>query len=485
MDITNSQDGGVDAFTPTPRPCWIAGRPESGDGRQEVRHPYDETEVATVCVPDSDQVWRAVRGAAAVRGEIATRSRRAVSTTLAALAHGLTDRAEEFAEIITAENGKPLRWAELEAARAASVFRLAASSVDAGGGEADRWATGASSRRVPRGPVLALTSVDYPLYTATRQVAAALAVGAPVLVKPPLRTPLSALMLGELLAEADLPEGAFSVLPLDDEAAQALAGDERAAVVSLTGSRHTAAILRRVVADRHLVLELGGVTTALVCADWSAPADLDLAARRIAEFGNHQAGQSAEAVQRVVVDESVLADFLPRLTAAVGELRTGDPHDPEVQVGPLIDQAASIRVGNWITEAVETGAEVLVGGNRSGTTVEPTVLVGASTTARLWREEAFGPVLVVSAAAGLDAALGQIEDSLPGGRASVFTRDRHAVLRAGTALAADELVIGDVPAVEARHERGADVEAPDRAALHRLMREFTVERRTVFADDLS
>ncbi|ASO22736.1 acyl-CoA reductase-like NAD-dependent aldehyde dehydrogenase [Actinoalloteichus hoggarensis] len=482
MDITSSQDGGVDAFTPTPRPCWIAGRPESSEGRQAIRHPYDETEVATVCVPDSDQVWRAVRGAAAARHEVAACSRRSVSTALTSLAHGLADRAEEFAEIITAENGKPLRWAEIEVDRAASVFRLAASSVDADAGEPDRWAD-VSTRRVPRGPVLALTSADYPLYTAARQAAAALAVGAPVLIKPSPRTPLSALMLGELLAEADLAEGTFSVLPLDDEAAQALAGDERAAVVSLTGSRHTAAVLRRVVADRHLVLELGGVTTALVCADWSTPEELDLAARRIAEFGNHQAGQSAEAVQRVVVDESVAADFLPRLTAAVGALRTGDPHDPDVQVGPLIDEAASARVGDWITEAVGTGAEVLIGGRRSGTSVEPTVLVGAAPTARLWREEAFGPVLVVSRAAGLAAALSQVEDALPGGRAAIFTHDRRAVRQAGTALGADELTVGDVPAVEARRERDGDADAPDRSALRRLMHEFTVERRTIFADD--
>ncbi|AOS65727.1 NAD-dependent aldehyde dehydrogenase [Actinoalloteichus hymeniacidonis] len=469
----------MDAFVPTPRPSWIAGNAEPNDRRQEVRHPYDETEVATICVPDADQIWRAVQGTVAATREIAAVSPHSRTAVLNAVAEGISERAEEFAEIITAENGKPLRWAEVEVAAAASVFRLAAAAVDAGAGEPNRWTSGVLARRTPRGPVLAMTSAEYPLASAARQVAAAIAAGCPVLVAPPLRTPLAALMLGELLAEVDLVDGAFSVLPVDEEATRALADDQRASVLSVSGAREVSA--HRIVAGRHLVLELGGVTTALICADWAAPADLDRAADRIAEFGTHQAGQSVAALQRVLVDASVYAEFLPRLVAAMRKLRTGDPHDPEVQVGPLIDEAAAREVHARITEAVEAGAEIVVGGDRSGTTVEPTVLTGVPSTSRLWREPVFGPVLVVSAAADLQAAFAQVEDAPILGRASVFTHDLRVAFQAGTALAVEELVVGDVPAPEARGAAGDD---PDRDGLHRLLVEFTVERRTVFAAEL-
>ncbi|MFD0788539.1 aldehyde dehydrogenase family protein, partial [Micromonospora azadirachtae] len=182
------------------------------------------------------------------------------------------------------------------------------------------------------------------------------AVGAPILVKPAPATPLTALLLGEILAETALPAGMFSVLPLPNERAAELVTDPRLPVVSFTGSGPVGAAIRRSVPEKHVTLELGGNAAAVICADWAADEDLTFAAQRIATFSNYQAGQSCIAVQRVYVHEWLYDGFLPRLLAAVQELRTGDPSDERTDVGPLISVDAARRVEAWVDEAVAAGA---------------------------------------------------------------------------------------------------------------------------------
>ncbi|HEV7907472.1 MAG TPA: aldehyde dehydrogenase family protein, partial [Pseudonocardiaceae bacterium] len=211
----------MDAITPQPRSCWIAGHPEQGVEEITVYHPYDGTEIATVAVPGPDQVERAVAAAAAVAKQL---RRTPAHVRAAALDHvwrGLAERAEEVAETITAENGKPLKWANIEVDRAISTFRFAAEEARRFTGDLQRLDTDANGerrmavvRKLARGPVLAIAPFNFPLNLVAHKVAPALAVGAPVIVKPATATPLSSLLLGELLAETDLPEGAFSVLPV-------------------------------------------------------------------------------------------------------------------------------------------------------------------------------------------------------------------------------------------------------------------------------
>lgn len=439
--------------TPTPRRCWIAGRAEEGPATLTVRHPYDGSEVATVCVPGAEQVERAVAAAASVAPAFRRSPAHLRAAALDHVSRGLADRAEEVAELITAENGKPLKWANTEVSRAVSTFRFAAEEARRFTGDLQRLDTDpvaegrlAVVRRVPHGPVLGISPFNFPLNLVAHKVAPAIAVGAPIVVKPAPRTPLSALLLGELLAEASLPEGAFSVLPVDNEQTMALVRDERLPVVSFTGSGPVGWSLMDAAPRKRIVLELGGNGAAVVCADWP---DLDFAARRIALFGNYQAGQSCIAVQRVLVERAVAEEFLPRLLDAVAALRTGSPHDPDVEVGPLVDEAAAERVEQWVGEAVAGGATVLAGGKRDGASLEPTVLSNVPADAKVWAEEVFGPVLAVSVVDGVDQALASVNDSAYGLQAGIFTRDVQVAFRARAELDVGGLIVGDVPSYRA------------------------------------
>jgi acyl-CoA reductase-like NAD-dependent aldehyde dehydrogenase len=442
-----------DTFAPTARPCWIAGRAEQSERTMAVHHPFDGTEVATVCVPDASQVERAVAAAA----EVAPAFRRSPAHLRAAaldhVSHSLAEQLDEVAEQITAENGKPLKWAELEVRRAISTFRFAAEEARRFSGEVQRLDTdpGAEGRmalvrRVSRGPVLGIAPFNFPLNLVAHKVAPAIATGSPIVVKPAPRTPLSALLLGELLAETDLPAGAFSVLPVGNEETVALVADPRLPVVSFTGSGPVGWSIADSAPRKQVVLELGGNAAAVVCADWP---DLAFAASRIALFGNYQAGQSCIAVQRVIVDRAVAEEFLPLLLDAVAALRTGDPHDPDVEVGPMVDESAAVRVEEWIGEAVSGGARLLTGGKRDGATFSPTVLSEVPAGAKVWAEEVFGPVLAVSVVDGLDAALAMVDDSAYGLQAGLFTRDVRTAFRARAELDVGGLIVGDVPSYRA------------------------------------
>ncbi|MCS7482267.1 aldehyde dehydrogenase family protein [Umezawaea endophytica] len=475
----------MDAITPQPRPCWIAGHPEQGVREITVHHPYDGTEVATVAVPGPEQVERAVAAAAAVAKEFRQTPAHVRATALEHVSRALGERIEEIAETITAENGKPLKWAEIEVRRAVSVFKFAAEEARRGGGDLQRLDTDANGvgrmalvRRVPRGPVLAVAPFNFPLNLVAHKVAPALAVGAPVIVKPASATPLSALLLGELLAETDLPDGVFSVLPVKGGDMESLVTDPRLPVISFTGSTGVGWSLMESAPRKHVVMELGSNSAAIVCADWD---DLDQAASRIATFGNYQAGQSCIAVQRVVVDRAVADDFVPKLVAAVAALKTGDPHDPEVEVGPLIDEDNAVRVKEWIDEAISLGAKLHVGGGRSGTTVEPTVLEGVPDDAAVWRQEVFGPVLVVSVVDGTTEAFAAANDSEYGLQAGVFTRDVKVAFAAAAELEVGGVIVGDVPSYRADQMPygGVKGSGTGREGVKSAMEDFTEERTMV------
>ncbi|MFD1149931.1 aldehyde dehydrogenase family protein [Saccharothrix hoggarensis] len=475
----------MDAFTPQPRPCWIAGHAEQGVQAITVHHPFDGTEVASVAVPGPEQVERAVAAAAAVAKEFRRTPAHVRAKALLDVSRALADRAEEIAETITAENGKPLKWANIEVQRAVNTFRFAAEEARRFSGDLQRLDTDAGGegrlavvRRVPRGPVLAVAPFNFPLNLVAHKVAPALAVGAPVIVKPASATPLSALLLGELLAETDLPEGAFSVLPVRGADMKALVTDERLPIISFTGSTSVGWSLADAAPRKHVLMELGSNSAAIVCPDWP---DLDLAASRIATFGNYQAGQSCIAVQRVLVHRDVADEFVPKLVAAVRALKTGDPHDPEVEVGPLIDEDNAKRVEEWVSEAVAAGATLHVGGGRSGTSVEPTVVQDVPPSARVWREEVFGPVLAVAVVDSVAEAFEQANATEYGLQAGVFTRDVTVAFEAAAELEVGGVIIGDVPSYRADQMPygGVKGSGTGREGVRSAMEDFTEERTMV------
>jgi aldehyde dehydrogenase (NAD+) len=435
------------------RPFLLSGRPTTGDTTLAVTSPWDGSLVAEVSVPTADQVEQAVADLDAVRREAQALPAHVRAGALDHISRRLAERAEEVAEVITAENGKPLVWSRGEVARAISTFRWAAEEARRFSGELQRLDTDAAAtgrmavvRRFPLGPVLGIAPFNFPLNLVAHKVAPAIAVGSPILVKPAPATPLTALLLGEIIAETDLPPRMVSVLPVANEHMGPLVTDPRLPVISFTGSGPVGWSIQRDAPSKHITLELGGNAAVVVDRDWP---DLAGAAARIALFGNYQAGQSCISVQRVLVHQDVYPQFVDALVAEVGKLGTGDPAADGVQVGPVINDVAAERITSWVDEARQAGATVLTGGTREGRTVAPTVLADVPADAKVSTEEIFGPVLSVTQFADVDEAFAKVNDSRFGLQAGVFTRDLNVAFRAHRDLEVGGVIIGDVPSFRA------------------------------------
>ncbi|MDX3229350.1 aldehyde dehydrogenase family protein [Streptomyces sp. ME19-01-6] len=465
---------------------WLAGRKATGETTFEVTSPWDGRLVGAVSVPTEAQVEEAVAAAAAVQDEFAATPAYARAAALDHVSRRLGERGEEIARLISVENGKPMKWARGEVGRAVSVFRFAAEEARRfNGGDAQRLDTDpggtgrlALTRRFPRGAVLGIAPFNFPLNLCAHKVAPALAVGAPIILKPAPATPLSALVLGELLAETDLPAGSWSVLPVPNDRMPALVQDERLPVISFTGSDKVGYAIKQSVPLKHCTLELGGNGAAVVLGDYSSEADLDWAATRIGTFSNYQAGQSCISVQRVIADASVYERLVPKIVAAVEAQVTGDPSDDATDVGPLVSEDAAKRVEAWVEEAVQGGARVLTGGKREGAAYAPTVLTDVPADATVSCEEVFGPVLIVREAAGEDEAFAAVNDSQYGLQAGVFTRDLQTAFRAHRALEVGGVIVGDVPSYRADQMPygGTKRSGVGREGVRYAMEDYTYER---------
>jgi aldehyde dehydrogenase (NAD+) len=471
--------------TTSPVPYWVAGRPATGDDVLDVHSPHDGSLAGRTTTATAADVERAVAAADRVRAEFAATPASVRAGALDHVSRRITERSEELARLITAESGKPLKWARLEVTRAASTFRWGAEEARRWSGTLQRLDTDPAAsgrialvRRVPRGPVLGIAPFNFPLNLVTHKIAPALAVGAPIVLKPAPATPLVALLLGELLAETDLPAGSWSVLPVPNEVAARLVADPRLPVVSFTGSVPVGWSIRESVPRKHVTLELGGNAAVVVGPDQGDEKSLSWAAQRIATFAMYQAGQSCISVQRVFAHRDVAEALTERVVDAVRMLTTGDPTDDTVDVGPLINEDAARRVETWVQEAVAAGARVLTGGSREGAGYAPTVLTDVPSTAKVSCEEVFGPVVVLDTVDSVDEAFGRVNDSRFGLQAGVFTHDLQVAFRAAQVLEVGGVIIGDVPSFRADQMPygGVKDSGVGREGVHAAMEDLTVER---------
>jgi acyl-CoA reductase-like NAD-dependent aldehyde dehydrogenase len=456
----------------------------------EVQYPYDGRTVASVSVPSTEQIESAVAAAHAARGAVGATTAYRRAAALSHVAQRLEQRAEEVAQVIVLESGKPIKWARVEVARAVSTFRWAAEEARRWSGTVQRLDTDPSGagrialvRRFPRGPLLAVTPFNFPLNLVAHKVAPAIAVGAPVIAKPAPTTPLSSLLLGQLLAETDLPGGAWSVLPVPNSQMERLVLDPRLPMISFTGSGPVGWDIRRNVPRKHVTLELGGNAAAIVCSDWSSERDLEWAAERIALFANYQAGQSCISVQRVYVSRNLYDVFALLLARQVRALRQGNPNDDSTDVGPVINDAAAARIERWVDDAIDGGAKVLVGGKRSGTSLEPTLLTDVPLDACVLREEVFGPVVTIMPFDDLDSAFAAVNDSTFGLQAGIFTRDIETAFRAHRDLEVGGVIVGDVPSYRADQMPygGVKDSGVGREGVRSAMEDLTVEKVLVLS----
>jgi glyceraldehyde-3-phosphate dehydrogenase (NADP+) len=419
-----------------------------------IRNPYNGKPVADICLAgkaEADEAAaRAVEAAPAMRRLPAHVRAGALRT----IAGRLAARQDEVARMLTAESGKPITDARREVGRAVQTFTIAAEEAARIAGDVipmdltpgmDRHLS--LTRRVPVGPVLGITPFNFPLNLVAHKVAPSLAAGNPMVLKPAPQTPLTSLLLAEMVLEAGLPPGALSVVPCENAVAEQMVTDERFKVLSFTGSAAVGWMLKAKSGKKRVLLELGGNAGVIVEPD----ADVALAAQRCAAGGYAYSGQTCISVQRVFVHESVYDRFVDQFVTRVKGLATGDPGDDATVIGPLIDEAAARRVEQWIQEAVAQGARVLAGGKRSGSVVEATVLADVTPAMKVSCREVFGPVVAVSRYQDFAAALASLNESDYGLQAGVFTQDIDRIFRAYHELEVGAVLANEIPTFRAEH----------------------------------
>ncbi len=367
------------------------------------------------------------------------------------LAHCVTrfqERFDELAYALCVEAGKPIADSEGEVTRLIDTFRIAAEEATRNYGEVQPLDVSARAKgymgmwkRVPIGPCSFISPFNFPLNLAAHKIAPAIAMGCPFVMKPASLTPLGAIIMGEVLAECDiLPEGAFSILPATRDGADLFTTDERLKLLSFTGSPGVGWDLKAKAGKKKVVLELGGNAAVIVDKD----ADLDHALARIIFGAFYQSGQSCIGVQRIIIHADIYDEFRAMLVAKTKTLVAGDPKDRKTFIGPMISEKEAARLDGWIEEAVANGAKLLVGGKREGAMLEATLLEEVDRGVKAYREEAFGPLAILSKFTDWDEALAEINDSKFGLQAGLFTRDIHKVLDAWDHLDVGGIVVNDV-----------------------------------------
>lgn len=358
------------------------------------------------------------------------------------------ERFDELAYALCVEAGKPIADAEGEVGRLIDTFRIAAEEAVRNYGEIQPLDISPRSkgymgmwRRVPIGPCSFISPFNFPLNLAAHKIAPAIAVGCPFVMKPASMTPLGAIIIGEVLAECDiLPEGAFSILPASRDGADLFTSDDRLKLLSFTGSPGVGWDLKAKAGKKKVILELGGNAAVIVDKD----ADLDHALARIIFGAFYQSGQSCIGVQRILIHADVYDRFRDMLVEKTKTLVSGDPKDRDTFIGPMISEKEAARLGGWIEDAVAGGATLLTGGRRDGAMLEATLLENVDRKADAYREEAFGPLAILSKFTDWDDALAEVNDSKFGLQAGLFTRDLHKVLAAWDDLDVGGIVVNDV-----------------------------------------
>jgi acyl-CoA reductase-like NAD-dependent aldehyde dehydrogenase len=436
-------------------PYWLANEAVAPNADLEVRDKYSGDVAARVAMADRGAIDAAIAaavGAAEPMRAMAAYQRQAV---LQHCVRRFEERFDDLAMSLCIEAGKPIRDSRGEVTRLIDTFRIAAEEAPRIYGEVlpmdvsprARGYTG-MWKRVPVGPCSFISPFNFPLNLAAHKIAPALAVGCPFVLKPASLTPIGALLIGEVLAETDLPRGAFSILPCRRDGAELFTTDERLKLLSFTGSPEVGWDLKARAGKKKVVLELGGNAAVVVDETWTDLAD---AVERLVFGAFYQSGQSCIGVQRILVHEAVYDELRERLIAATRALVMGDPKDERTFIGPMISEAEAARLHGWIESAVARGARLLCGGTRDGAMLEATLLDGVPPSEAVVCKEAFGPVAVLSRFRDFDQALAQVNASAFGLQAGVFTRDLYRAQRAWDALEVGGVLIGDVPSFRVDH----------------------------------
>ena len=429
-------------------PYYVANKPCEPNHDLEVTDKFTGDVAARVALADTKAIEDGIAGCVAAAEPFAEMRPYERQQVLNHCVARFTERFDELAMSLCIEAGKPIKDSRGEVSRLIDTFRIAAEETVRITGEVMNLEISERAKgyrgmwkRVPIGPCSFISPFNFPLNLAAHKVAPALAVGCPFVLKPASRTPLGALIIGEILAETDLPEGTFSILPCSRDGADLFTTDERLKLLSFTGSPGVGWALKAKAGKKKVVLELGGNAACVVDHD----TDIAEAVERIVIGAFYQSGQSCIGVQRILVHSKIYDAFRDALVERSKALIAGDPKNEDTFIGPMISEKEATRLHSWVEEAVAAGGTLLCGGNREGAMLEATLLENVSKEQTICTQEAFGPVAVLSPFDDFEAALDEVNDSTFGLQAGIFTRDIHKAYRAWDKLDVGGVVIGDIP----------------------------------------
>ena len=435
-------------------PFWIGGKWRRSTEKVEVINPYNHQPIGVTYAASAEDVETALAAATTAFHEMRRMPAFRRGELLHQIAEGLKARREEVARTITLESGKPIADARGEVNRAVNTFQIASEEakriegellpLDLTPGSERRTAI---TRRFPIGPILGISPFNFPLNLVAHKIAPALAAGNTILLKPAPKTPLTALLLAEIIASVGVPDGAVSIFLCGNDLAEKMILDPRVKMLSFTGSAAVGWMLKEKANKKRAVLELGGNAGVIIHSD----ADLDYAAQRCAIGGFSYAGQVCISVQRIFVQEQIYPRFSSRFLQQVKGLQVGDPLDEKTAMGPMIDLAAAERADRWIQEAVSQGAKLLTGGKRSGPLLEPTVLAETTSEMAVNCQEVFAPIVTLTPYRKLEEAIARINQSPYGLQAGLFARDIKEIFQAFEEIEVGGLIVNDIPTYRVDH----------------------------------
>ncbi|AXT38852.1 aldehyde dehydrogenase family protein [Alteromonas sp. BL110] len=429
-------------------PYYLASEPDYANTDLEVTNKYTGDVATKVAMADANTIDKAIAAAEKAQPAMAAMAPFERQAVLEHCVKRFTERADELAQALCIEAGKPIKDAKGEVTRLIDTFKIAAEESVRINGETVNLEISARAKgyqgmtkKVPIGPCSFISPFNFPLNLAAHKVAPAIAAGCTFVLKPASRTPIGALIIGEVLAETDLPKGAFSILPCSRDGADLFTTDERLKLLSFTGSPDVGWALKAKAGKKPVVLELGGNAACVIDED----ADIEDAIDRVIVGAYYQSGQSCISVQRLLVHSKIYDEFKSRYVEKVEALVSGDPSNEDTFIGPMISEGEAERLHGWITEAKEKGATILCGGTREGAMLEATVMENVPKDCDASAEEAFGPLSILVPFDNYDDALKEVNNSRYGLQAGVFTRDIYKAHKAWDVLEVGGVVIGDVP----------------------------------------
>jgi phosphonoacetaldehyde dehydrogenase len=436
----------MNPITPTDLHCYVAGEKVQSDRVLSVHNPYDRRLAGTVRLATGSDVEKAIK-TALVPGELLSRfARSAILEKAGAL---LKDQQDDFARLISAESGLCLRETRYEVGRALDVLRFSAMEALRDDGQifsCDISQQGKPRKiftiREPLTLAVAITPFNHPLNQVAHKAGPAIAAGTPLILKPSEKTPLTAIRFAELLYAAGLPPRMLSVLlGPTDEVSEPLVRDSRVELVSFTGSVAVGKRIAQTAGYKRVVLELGGNDPLIVLDD----ADLELAVHLAAEGAFRNSGQRCTAVKRILVEAGIAREFTDKFVEHAREYKAGDPADPETRVGTVIDEASAIHLEHLVRNAVAAGAKVLLGGERKGALLQPTVIGQVPRQAELVVHEAFGPLAPILVVRDLEDAIQVANSTRYGLSSGVVTRSLDRALLAVKSLRCGTVNINEIP----------------------------------------